>query len=29
MIAPPTILMRPDILFNVLKTNLSLRLSKS
>lgn len=29
MIAPPTILMRPDILFNVLKTNLSLRFSKS
>jgi hypothetical protein len=29
MIAPPTILMRPDVLFNVLKTNLSLRFSRS
>jgi flavin-dependent dehydrogenase len=29
MIAPPTLLMRPDILANVIKTNLSLRFSKS
>ncbi len=29
MIAEPTILMRPDILFTVLKTNLSLRFSQS
>jgi flavin-dependent dehydrogenase len=29
MIAPPTILMRPDVLFTVLKTNLSLRFSRS
>ena len=29
MVAPPTILMKPDILFTVLKTNLALRFSKS
>jgi flavin-dependent dehydrogenase len=29
MIAPPTILMKPDVLLTVLKTNLSLRFSKS
>jgi 2-polyprenyl-6-methoxyphenol hydroxylase-like FAD-dependent oxidoreductase len=29
MIAPPTILMKPDVLFTVLKTNLSLRFSRA